>query len=207
MHILLINPRAQKAHRRLPLSLLFVARGIPKDFTWEIVDANIEADASDRALRIVANNPADTIVLMTVMPGPQLRWAVPWLRTLKQQWPDVPVIWGGYFPTVHPDVVVRDPHIDVVVIGQGEQTLAEVLPALRDGGIRAVSGIDGTVCELDGAIIRGEKRAAQISSRLGPVDDQKVDMERYAAQTFLGQRTFNHHSSVGCPYVCVTFAR
>ena len=47
------------------------------------------------------------------------------LPTLKQQWPDVPVIWGGYFPTVHPDVVVRDPHIDVVVIGQGEQTLAE----------------------------------------------------------------------------------
>ena len=51
MHVVLVNPRAQKAHRRLPLSVLFLARALPPDVTWEIVDANaaegrIEATAT-----------------------------------------------------------------------------------------------------------------------------------------------------------------
>ena len=31
---------------------------------------------------------------------------------------------------------------------------------------------------------------------------ERLPMEVYAAKTFLGRRTYNHHSSVGCPYVC-----
>jgi hypothetical protein len=34
------------------------------------------------------------------------------------------------------------------------------------------------------------------------VDDSRPDIDRYAARTFLGKRTYSHHTSVGCPYVC-----
>ncbi len=82
MHVVLVNPRAQASHRRLPLSVLFVARRLPPGVTWEIVDANVQPDARSRAEAAIARDPADTLLLVTVMPGPQLRWAVPWCRTL-----------------------------------------------------------------------------------------------------------------------------
>ncbi|GDX79619.1 magnesium-protoporphyrin IX monomethyl ester cyclase [Deltaproteobacteria bacterium] len=197
MTIVFFNPRAQKAHRRLPLSLLMVARGLPPDARWTLVDGNVEANALDRLRALCARGRV--LLLVTVMPGPQLRVAVPICRELKARNPELFVVWGGYFPSVHPEAVARDPGVDLVAIGQGEATVAEVLAALEAGADPLVSG---TAAWRGGALVKGAPRANQASSAWGPVPYARVDMERYAARTFLGSRTFNHHSSVGCPFLC-----
>ena len=205
MHLVLFNPRAQRAHRRLPLSLLMLVRALPAEvggrpLTWEIIDANVEPDAKARAEAAVARDPGGTLLLVTVMPGPQLREAVPWCRQVKALWPAVTVVWGGYFPTVHPEACLRDPAVDLVVVGQGEDTLAELCLALALG--RDPLAVPGVAARRDGAIVYGPTRGYRVSSRYGDPPYQALDMERYAARTFLGRRTFNHHSSVGCPYTC-----
>lgn len=200
MHLVLVNPRAQKSHRRLPLSLLFLARGVPEGVSWEIRDCNVEQDALARAEATVARDPGGTIVLVTVMPGPQLRAAVPWCRALKARHPDTTVVWGGYFPTVYPEACARDAAVDIVVIGQGEETLPELVEAVAAGADPAA--VAGCAVWRDGALARGPDRRFRASARFGPADYGRLDMERYAAPTFLGRRTFNHHASVGCPYVC-----
>ena len=200
MHIVLLNPRAQKSHRRLPLSLLFLARGIPDSVTWEIRDGNVEPDALARAEAAVARDPSGTVVFVTVMPGPQLRVAVPWCRTLKSRFPETTVVWGGYFPTVYPEACARDPAVDIVVIGQGEETVAELVDALETG--HDPVAVAGCAVWRDGALQKGPDRRFRASARFGPAAYDRLDMERYAAPTFLGRRTFNHHASVGCPYVC-----
>lgn len=205
VHVILFNPRAQKAHRRLPLSLLFLARGLPDQagdapLTWQIIDANVQADAKALAEAAIAADPAGTLLLVTVMPGPQLRQAVPWCRQVKALWPAVTVVWGGYFPTVYPDACVADPAVDLVVIGQGEDTVAELVAALGEGrDALTVAGVAG----LRGAALhRAPSRAFKVSSKYGDAPYEALDMEVYAAKSFLGDRTFNHHSSVGCPYTC-----
>ena len=40
------------------------------------------------------------------------------------------------------------------------------------------------------------------SDSFGLAPYARLDMNKYAAKTFLGSRTYNHHSSQGCPYVC-----
>lgn len=210
MHLVLFNPRAQKAHRRLPLSLLFLARALPAEvpgpggrsvpLTWEILDANVEPRAKERAEAAIAADPAGTVLLVTVMPGPQLRQAVPWCRHLKALWPPLRIVWGGYFPTVYPEACVADPAVDLVVLGQGEDTLRELTLALARGddplGVPGVAGL------REGALRKAAARGYKVSSRYGDPPFHALDMDRYAARTFLGQRTFNHHSSVGCPYTC-----
>ena len=42
----------------------------------------------------------DTVLLVTVMPGPQLAAATPICRRLKARFPRLTIVWGGYFPTV-----------------------------------------------------------------------------------------------------------
>ena len=200
MHLVLLNPRAQQSHRRLPLSLLFLARGIPEGITWELRDCNVEPDALEQTMAAVARSPSETAVLVTVMPGPQLRAAVPWCRALKARFPETTVVWGGYFPTVYPAACARDAAVDVVVIGQGEETIGELVEALAGGGDPAA--VPGCAVWRDGGLVRGPERRFRASARFGPAAYERLDMERYAAPTFLGRRTYNHHASVGCPYVC-----
>ncbi len=200
MHLVLVNPRAQKAHRRLPLSVLFLARGIPAEVSWEIVDANVTADAQARAEAAIARDPAGTVVLVTVMPGPQLRWATPWCRSLKRRWPALRIVWGGYFPTVYTEAVARDAAVDHVVIGQGEETLADLCHAWLSGADPA--DVAGVATWRDGRLLKGPSRRYSFSWKHGRAPYERLDMETYAAPTFLGSRTFNHHSSVGCPFTC-----
>jgi len=214
VQVLLFNPRAQKAHRRLPLSVLFLARALPdalpgpdgslQPLRWEILDANVEPAAKARAEAAIARDPAGTVLLVTVMPGPQLRQAAPWCRYLKALWPALTVVWGGYFPTVYPAACARDPGVDLVVVGQGEDTAAELLAALAAGAdpVADSVAVPGVAAWRGGALVCGPPRGLRLSSRYGPPPYQALDMERYAARTFLGRRTYNHHSSVGCPYTC-----
>ncbi|MBM4390796.1 MAG: cobalamin-dependent protein [Deltaproteobacteria bacterium] len=195
MKVVLFNPRAARAHRRLPLSLLMLARVI--DGPWTLVDANIEPGAADRLRALCAEGRV--LLLVTVMPGPQLRAATPLCRELKAKNPDLVVAWGGYFPSVHPECCLDPTTVDVVVTGQGETVVPALAAALRAGADPA--GLPGTVVRRD-AILRGPSPALAISSGFGPVPYAQVDMQAYAARTFLGSRTFNHHSSVGCPYLC-----
>lgn len=194
MNVVLFNPRAQKAHRRLPLSLLHLARVLER---WELVDANVEPDAEARLESLCAR--PDTVLLVSVMPGPQLRAATPICRRLKARHPGLRIVWGGYFPTVHAEVCAHEAAVDFVVVGQGERTLPELLAALDGGDPLAVPGVVGL---RGGEVVKAPARPVHRSSDFGPLPYDRVDMERYAARTFLGQRTYNHHSSVGCPFFC-----
>lgn len=200
MHVVFYNPRAQKAHRRLPLSVLFVARALPERHTWELVDANVESDAERRLEAAVARDPGRTALLTTVMPGPQLRQATPWCRALKARHPALTVVWGGYFPTIHAEACLRDSAVDYVVTGQGEEAAVALLDALDAG--RDGAGLPGVAAWRGDAVVRGPSLPYQRPSNFPDVPYHRLDMDRYAARTFLGRRTFNHHSSAGCPYVC-----
>jgi anaerobic magnesium-protoporphyrin IX monomethyl ester cyclase len=200
MHVVLVNPRAQTSHRRLPLSVLFVARNLGADHTWEIFDANIDDDAGRRAEEAVARDPARTIVMVTVMPGPQLRWAVPWTRALKARFPMTPIVWGGYFPTVYPEAVCRDPAVDIVCIGQGEATAPALVDVLAQAGDPLT--VPGVALWRGGKLWRAPGRPNTKGSLYPDPPYDRLPMDRYAAKTFLGKRTYNHHTSYGCPYVC-----
>ena len=44
---------------------------------------------------------------------------------VKERYPDMPIIWGGYHPSTQPEQTLQDPNIDIVVIGQGELTFIQ----------------------------------------------------------------------------------
>lgn len=197
MRVVCFNPRAQRSHRRLPLSVLHLSRGIPPHLPVQIIDGNVDPDAV-HALR-AACAEGKVVLLVTVMPGPQLRVATPLCRELKARNPELVVVWGGYFPSVHPEAAARDAGVDVVVIGQGEGTIGELLGALEQDADRLVAG---TAMWSGARLVRGDARAIVPSERYGATPFHSVPMERYAASTFLGERTFNLHTSVGCPFLC-----
>ncbi len=204
--ILLVNPRATRPkNRRFPLSVMAIGAALPEGTSWEIVDGN--RPSVDPFAEIVARVEANAAtrdpvraIAMTVMPGPQLVSAVPLARQLDARFPNIPIIWGGYFPSLYPAPVLNAPYIDWAVRGQGEQTfheLLEVVDGKRDP--RAVPGLafrDGEV-----HVVNPERKWVGPDELPSP-PYHKIPVDDYLHPTFLGSRSGVYHASIGCPYGC-----
>ncbi|HUE87359.1 MAG TPA: radical SAM protein [Vicinamibacterales bacterium] len=198
--IVLVNPASTHSPRKpLPMSVLAVASVLDGEFDYAIVDANVDGDAL-ACITALAERTALTAIAITVMPGPQLCQAVPLSRALKQRFPGVPLVWGGYFPSEHADVVLRDAAIDYCIRGQGERSFVSLARILAHGG-----GLD-TVAGL--SYVQNGRVRHNPAAPLAALDElprwpyERLDMGHYFHRHYLGARVGAHHSSYGCPHAC-----
>jgi radical SAM superfamily enzyme YgiQ (UPF0313 family) len=200
--VVLYNPRSTApAKRVLPLSLLALAAVLEGRHEYAIVDGNLDPAPVDSIAALVVAGARRLAV--TVMPGPQLRQAVHDTRWLKARFPHLTVIWGGYFPTQHWDVALRDPAIDYVIRGHGELAFVELLDRLER---------QREVDDLAGLALRSAGPGAEPrTNALAPIPDpellpefpyHRVAVTSYVRRCYLGLRTLSHHSSYGCPFFC-----
>src|SRR5207245_3550582 len=139
-------------------------------------------------------------IAMTVMPGPQLVSAVPLARRLKQRFPSVPIVWGGYFPSLYPRAVLNDPSIDWIVRGQGEQAFLELLEVLACG--REPATVAGLGFRVQGTPYLCPERRWLGPDALAPPPYGRIDVADYLHPTSLGRRSAVYQASIGCPYSC-----
>jgi len=198
--IVLYNPRVAEKKPRMPLSVMALGAVLEGRYPYYIVDGNLDPNAYDTLVALVEADPAVRYVGVTVMPGPQLIRAISECQRLKARFPHLKIIWGGYFPSIYTDVVLRAEFVDFVVEGQGELTLLDLLNASDNGGING--SIEGLSYRQDGGVHRGPQRGITDPNLFPHFPYERVQVERYLAKTFLGQRTLSHHTSMGCPYRC-----
>src|SRR6188508_533320 len=110
MRIVLYNPRSAEWKHRVPMSVLAVGALLEGRHEYTIVDGNVDPDPEATIAAI-----APDLLGVTVMPGPQLRTAIPITKSLKRRFPNMTVVWGGYFPSLHTDAVLASGFVDVVV--------------------------------------------------------------------------------------------
>ena len=67
---------------------------------------------------------------ISVLTGPMIKGAIEIATAIKSVHPWLPIIFGGWHPTLLPDETLSEPFVDVVVRGQGEVTIVEVAEAL-----------------------------------------------------------------------------
>jgi anaerobic magnesium-protoporphyrin IX monomethyl ester cyclase len=198
--ILFFNPRATRAkNRRYPLSILALAAMIEGREDYAIVDGNEDDDPCASMDRIMRKTRA-RMLAVTVMPGPQMVAAMPVCKWFKQAYPDVPIIWGGYFPSLYPDVALNAKYVDFVVRGQGEDTFVELLAALESKkyvGIRGLSYRDDF-----GLHVHNPERPMRSPGDFPVMPYHALDPAKYLLPSFLGSRTVVHQASIGCPYQC-----
>ncbi|HVC83534.1 MAG TPA: cobalamin-dependent protein [Chloroflexota bacterium] len=198
--LILYNPRAAVSKARIPMSLMALAALLEGKRAYEIVDGNLDPDPQRTIAEIVEAGQGPHYLLCTVMPGPQMAWAVPHCRALKARFPALTVVWGGYFPSMHPEVCLNSGYVDFIVQGQGEHTLLELLDVVeRGGGLSTVLGI----WYRDGITLRHTPpRPLADPNTMPRFPYHRLPMERYLGHTFMGHRTVCHHSSVSCPFPC-----
>ena len=126
-----------------PLCLLALASPLREaNFDVVVIDAAIDPDYRTH---IECESVDALCVGISVLTGPMIRGAVEIATAIKNEAPWLPIIFGGWHPTLLPDETLREPFVDVVVRGQGEVTLVEIAEALVEK--RSLAGIRGNLLE------------------------------------------------------------
>jgi len=201
--VLLINPRiTSRRHARFPLSIMTMAAALEGRYDATLVDGNMDRDAARSASDALRGERFDAVGI-TVMGGPQVATAIAVSRAVRRARPDVPIVWGGYFPTLYPDVALNNDYVDFAIRGQGEDTFAELLGALSRADRAAFGRIEGLSWRRDGDVENNPARALNREHVARALRYDKLgDAKAYLVPTFLGERTAAHQAALGCRFRC-----
>jgi radical SAM superfamily enzyme YgiQ (UPF0313 family) len=201
--IILFNPKSAVAKHRVPNSILNIAASIDGKYPWVIVDGNREPDPLSTIMRYLERRDFKYVGI-TVMPGPQLKQAIPFSKAIRHQYPDVKIIWGGYFPTNQYKVVLNSGYVDFVVNGPGDHCFPKLIDALENNQPYEI--IRNIIYKSGDKIIKTVKEELIEQDTLPSLPYDKLtdfySMDKYLGKTYLGQRTLAYHSSIGCPFTC-----
>lgn len=201
--LILHNPKSlSQGRRRLPLSLLALSRMMPRG--CRITDGNIDPQPVELILNASQDSrpkTQDLVVGMTVMVGPQLAQAIADAREIKRRRPDARIVWGGYFPTLYPEIALSSNLVDYAVRGQAEMSFAQLLSAIEnDASVEGIAGV--SYRGADGTVHHNPDARLVDGNQLPPYDFTHVDVSRYVVKTYLGSRTLCYVTSAGCYANC-----
>ena len=199
--IILFNPRATRPrNRRLPLAILAIAAVLEGREEYEIVDGNLDDRPADTIVKLIDAHNVELLGVST-MPGPQMVAAMETSREVRKLRPHVKIVWGGYFPSIYPDTTLNAKYVDYVVRGQGEDTLLELIAALR--GKRSLDSILGLSYKDQFGFHRtNAERPMKGPDNFPWSPFHRLPVEKYLRPSFFGKRTAVHHASIGCPFNC-----
>ena len=199
--IVLYNPKATRyRNRRFPLSVLAIAAVLEGREDCAIVDGNLDPHPTESLIALLQEHRVE-LLAVTVMPGPQTVGAVASCREIRLRFPQVPIVWGGYFASNYTQAALNAGYVDFAVRGQGEHTFLELLDAIR--GRRDLKSINGlSYKDADGTPHHNPERPMRSPDDFPWYPYHRVPVEKYLLPTFLGRRTAVHQASIGCPFRC-----
>ena len=202
----------------LPLELLQIA-GVPHEEGYDvrIVDAMIEPDYM-RKLEELCDGAL--LFASSCILGFQVVHGARVAKRIRERFPDLPMIWGGWFPSVVPELYLNEGIADAVGLGQGELTFADVVRAIDAG--TPLREVPGLVVKDGDDIVYTDHRPVVGFDKIPKVPWDLLDFEKYVhLQHNPGRakirhklpdpvglppgtqlRTFSYFSSFGCPEPC-----
>lgn len=129
--------------------------------------------------------------------------ALPWIRQIaryvKNHFPQVQTVLGGYFPTMQPNEAIRMPEIDIICLNEGERPMAELLDS------------EGLRRDIPGLWFKDE-HGTPIPNPIGPVledldelpwpDRDMLDYQAHLNYEPVGERCIKVMAGRGCIYQC-----
>lgn len=143
----------------------------------------------------------------SVITGPQTMHSAWMSKKIKAQC-DVPIVWGGIHPSALPKQCLEEDYIDMVVIGEGEDTSIELTQRLESK--KRLEGCRG----LGFTVMKNGVTKPCINTRRPFINDLDADRYRlifellnipsylFNASAGKYRKIFTYKSSRGCPFNC-----
>jgi anaerobic magnesium-protoporphyrin IX monomethyl ester cyclase len=179
-----------------PLGILALATPLlSAGYNVQIIDSTITPDSGKQVMEEIRDSLCLAVSLVT---GPMIRESADIARQAKQLYPNLPVILGGWHPSLLPDQTLAAEFVDVVVKGQGEEALLEIVQHLEEGA--SLAGINGVGYKDDGRLVFNSPRELKPICDMPQKAYQLADFDAY--ERLCGRRWAMYISSLACPYSC-----
>lgn len=187
----------------MPNSILQIAASIDKEYDWIIVDGNLESDPLQKISDYLKTGEISYFGC-TVMPGPQLRQAIPISKFIKENFKTVKIVWGGYFASNQFKSVIQSSFVDVIVNGPGDVAFPKLITAWENN--LPFTDIPNIIYKSGEEVIISPKDSIYDQDTLPDLPYEKLErfypLEKYLGKSYLGTKTIAYHSSFGCPFTC-----
>ncbi len=197
--ILLIRPENTISAREIPLGLIHIGTILTH---WGYVVTIVDAGRQHNYKKIISSKINDVLLIGITCQTGEVVNAIEISDHIKHI-SNVPIIWGGWHPTLFPAQVCSDRSVDFVCVGEGEYTMLELVKALDNGA--SVGTIRGLAYKDNGTVIINPCQERVDIEALPPVNYHLVDISRYLETTnfrTIGRKTITYQSSRGCPHRC-----
>ena len=184
-----------------PINLLYL-QGVLKQrgFSVSVLDLQVEKHDDD-SLRQLFRSRYPKAVGVTVM-TPCYGSAMQISRLAKEE--GITVIWGGAHPSAVPHETLENAEVDIVVRGEGEISLAQVMGRLTTG--ESLEGIDGVSFKKDGHSIHNPPRAPMEDLDKLPLPERKslpLHLYRGVVAPGIPKKSTVMFTARGCPATCI----
>ena len=209
MKVLLLRPAAEKKSmaRVLPLGLLAIGSVLKRaGHQVKILDLRI-SNSPDEELDAVMSSFDPQVVGIGVMTI-ECKYGFIDAAKVKKINPNVTVIFGGPHCSHEPQFILNDSNVDLMVSGEGDLTIVELIDALEEG--KDVAGVPGIAYKKNGSYLRTAERP--VIRDLDTIDQEYdlINLERYFNfqssmdffPVFRNKRFIPLVTSRGCPFKC-----
>ena len=209
MKVLLLRPAAEKKSmaRVLPLGLLAIGSVLKRaGHQVKILDLRI-SNSPDEELDAVMSSFDPQVVGIGVMTI-ECKYGFIDAAKVKKINPNVTVIFGGPHCSHEPQFILNDLNVDLMVSGEGDLTIVELIDTLEEG--KDVAGVPGIAYKKNGSYLRTAERP--VIRDLDTIDQEYdlINLERYFNfqssmdffPVFRNKRFIPLVTSRGCPFKC-----
>jgi len=189
--ILLIYPGGKNiGDISMPLPLLLLAK--------PLIDNGYEVRALDSRVEDYEKlNYEDFLYAgISTLSSNQLSYALEISRYIRRKFPELPLIWGGPHPTLVPEQTAKSKLVDLVVRGEGEETLLELTEKIEKG--ENWESVKGITFEKEDKIISNPPRKFLDIDNVTHLPYHLLKPDAYPKLKY----TFEYFSSKGCPHNC-----
>lgn len=198
--VLLIQPKTRTniGIVSIPYGLLYVASSLrDHGFKPFVLDMNVHDLQTLR--EVLTKNKTIIYVGFSAYTGQILGDILSLAEEIKKVSPRMPLVWGGPHATIMPELTIRNTHVDIVCIGEGEKTASNIARTLKAGG--NLADIDGVCFKDHGNIIK-----TKAVERIKDYNATSLGLERMDVTPYIflhkGKKTSFFITSRGCPYRC-----
>lgn len=181
----------------LPLSLLSAAKLVAQEYEVKIIDQRLTENWKKALRRELEKRPL--LVGVTCMLGPQVEFARLVGEEVKKIAEDIPVVWGGPHASVLPEQTLKDETVDIIVVGDGEETFFKLADALaKKSSLKKVPGI---YFKRNGEIFSTPPAPQVDLNEMPDIPYQLVDVKHYLPRRG-DVPALDMETSRGCPFKC-----
>lgn len=201
--------RPDSARRQIPVGLAFVLTATARaGFEFDLIDMDIEPMTMNELREQLEQGNYDAVGLGCIVTGFHQTREI--ASIIKQVNPNTVIFAGNSVSTSVPELLLRNTDVDIAVIGEGDETVVELLRALESGS--SLAGIPGLAYLEDGNYrFTGHRPLLPDLDAIGHPDWHLFDLEKYQNFGHVNSNTFGDFGEVrafplntarGCPHNC-----